>query len=143
MSGARADHRPAVLRRARVPSAGRRDGAAGPWSNRPGSDEIGSTVAGLFALEGTLSRPKQPPIVPICDNVVGWLGTVGCLPRCVAGRSRAEATGYDGSADGKAHGVPSPPTLSSMTSRSDPKISQSRTVRDSSRPSRGGSHELG
>jgi crotonobetainyl-CoA:carnitine CoA-transferase CaiB-like acyl-CoA transferase len=54
-------------------------GNQGPWSNRPGFDEIGATVAGLFALEGTLSRPKQPPIVPICDNVVGWLGTIGVL----------------------------------------------------------------
>ena len=54
-------------------------GTQGPWSNRPGFDEIGATVAGLFALEGTLSRPKQPPIVPICDNVVGWLGTIGVL----------------------------------------------------------------
>src|SRR6202035_1608796 len=39
----------------------------------------GETVSGLFALEGSLSSPKQPPIVPICDNVVGWLGTVGVL----------------------------------------------------------------
>jgi crotonobetainyl-CoA:carnitine CoA-transferase CaiB-like acyl-CoA transferase len=54
-------------------------GTQGPWSNRPGFDEIGATVAGLFALEGTLSRPKQPPIVPSCDNVVGWLGTIGVL----------------------------------------------------------------
>jgi crotonobetainyl-CoA:carnitine CoA-transferase CaiB-like acyl-CoA transferase len=54
-------------------------GTKGPWSNRPGFDQIGATVAGLFALEGTLSRPKQPPIVPICDNVVGWLATVGTL----------------------------------------------------------------
>jgi hypothetical protein len=54
-------------------------GETGPWSNRPGFDEIGATVAGLFALEGSLSSPKQPPIVPICDNVVGWLGTVGVL----------------------------------------------------------------
>ncbi len=54
-------------------------GTTGPWSNRPGFDEIGAAVCGLFALEGTLSRPKQPPIVPICDNVVGWLGTVGVL----------------------------------------------------------------
>ena len=54
-------------------------GTRGPWSNRPGFDEIGATVAGLFALEGTLNRPKQPPIVPICDNVVGWLGTIGVL----------------------------------------------------------------
>lgn len=42
-------------------------------------DEIGAAVTGVFALEGTLSRPKQPVIVPICDNVVGWLGTVGVL----------------------------------------------------------------
>jgi crotonobetainyl-CoA:carnitine CoA-transferase CaiB-like acyl-CoA transferase len=54
-------------------------GERGPWSNRPGFDEIGATVSGLFALEGSLTSPKQPPIVPICDNVVGWLGTVGVL----------------------------------------------------------------
>jgi crotonobetainyl-CoA:carnitine CoA-transferase CaiB-like acyl-CoA transferase len=54
-------------------------GETGPWSNRPGFDEIGATVAGIFALEGSLASPKQPPIIPICDNVVGWLGTVGVL----------------------------------------------------------------
>jgi crotonobetainyl-CoA:carnitine CoA-transferase CaiB-like acyl-CoA transferase len=54
-------------------------GEEGPWSNRPGFDEIGATVSGVFALEGSLTSPKQPPIVPICDNVVGWLGTVGVL----------------------------------------------------------------
>jgi crotonobetainyl-CoA:carnitine CoA-transferase CaiB-like acyl-CoA transferase len=54
-------------------------GDEGPWSNRPGFDEIGATVSGVFALEGSLASPKQPPIVPICDNVVGWLGTVGVL----------------------------------------------------------------
>jgi crotonobetainyl-CoA:carnitine CoA-transferase CaiB-like acyl-CoA transferase len=54
-------------------------GEKGPWSNRPGFDEIGAAVAGLFALEGTPTRPQQPPIVPICDNVVGWFGTVGIL----------------------------------------------------------------
>jgi crotonobetainyl-CoA:carnitine CoA-transferase CaiB-like acyl-CoA transferase len=54
-------------------------GETGPWSNRPGFDEIGATVSGVFALEGSLASPKQPPIVPICDNVVGWLGTVGVL----------------------------------------------------------------
>jgi hypothetical protein len=54
-------------------------GTRGPWSNRPGFDEIGASVAGVFALEGTLGQPRQPPIVPICDNVVGWLGTVGVL----------------------------------------------------------------
>jgi crotonobetainyl-CoA:carnitine CoA-transferase CaiB-like acyl-CoA transferase len=54
-------------------------GEKGPWSNRPGFDEIGATVSGVFSLEGSLSSPKQPPIVPICDNVVGWLGTLGVL----------------------------------------------------------------
>jgi crotonobetainyl-CoA:carnitine CoA-transferase CaiB-like acyl-CoA transferase len=54
-------------------------GEKGPWSNRPGFDEIGAAVAGLFAIEGTPTHPKSPPIVPICDNVVGWLGTVGIL----------------------------------------------------------------
>ncbi len=54
-------------------------GTTGPWSNRPGFDEIGAAVAGLFAFEGSLDRPKSPPIIPICDNVVGWLCTVGVL----------------------------------------------------------------
>jgi hypothetical protein len=54
-------------------------GENGPWSNRPGFDEIGATVSGLFTIEGSSTRPKQPPIVPICDNVVAWLGTTGIL----------------------------------------------------------------
>jgi crotonobetainyl-CoA:carnitine CoA-transferase CaiB-like acyl-CoA transferase len=54
-------------------------GDAGPWKNRPGFDEIGAAVTGLFTIEGTPTHPKQPPIVPICDNVVGWLGTIGIL----------------------------------------------------------------
>ncbi|MBO9664204.1 CoA transferase [Dokdonella sp.] len=54
-------------------------GEHGPWSNRPGFDEIGAAVTGLFAIEGTIGQPKQPPIVPICDYVAGWLGTVGVL----------------------------------------------------------------
>ena len=54
-------------------------GEKGPWSNRPGFDEIGAAVSGLFTVEGSPTQPKQPPIVPICDNVVGWLGTTGIL----------------------------------------------------------------
>ena len=54
-------------------------GDKGPWSDRPGFDEIGAAVAGIFAIEGTLSHPKSPPIIPICDNVVAWLGTVGIM----------------------------------------------------------------
>lgn len=54
-------------------------GATGPWSNRPGFDEIGAAVTGLFCIEGTPTQPKSPPIIPICDNVVGWLGSVGVL----------------------------------------------------------------
>jgi crotonobetainyl-CoA:carnitine CoA-transferase CaiB-like acyl-CoA transferase len=54
-------------------------GEHGPWANRMGFDEIGAGVGGLFAIEGSLSQPQQPPIVPICDYVVGWLGTVGIL----------------------------------------------------------------
>jgi crotonobetainyl-CoA:carnitine CoA-transferase CaiB-like acyl-CoA transferase len=54
-------------------------GEKGPWSNRPGFDEIGAAVSGVFTIEGTPTHPKSPPIVPICDNVVGWLGTVGIL----------------------------------------------------------------
>jgi crotonobetainyl-CoA:carnitine CoA-transferase CaiB-like acyl-CoA transferase len=54
-------------------------GDKGPWKNRPGFDEIGGAVSGLFCIEGTFAHPKSPPIIPICDNVVGWLGTVGIL----------------------------------------------------------------
>jgi crotonobetainyl-CoA:carnitine CoA-transferase CaiB-like acyl-CoA transferase len=54
-------------------------GAKGPWSDRPGFDEIGAAVGGLFSIEGSPEQPKQPPIVPICDNVVAWLGTTGTL----------------------------------------------------------------
>jgi crotonobetainyl-CoA:carnitine CoA-transferase CaiB-like acyl-CoA transferase len=54
-------------------------GEKGPWSNRPGFDEIGATVSGLFTIEGSPTRPRQPPIVPIVDNVVAWLGTTGIL----------------------------------------------------------------
>jgi crotonobetainyl-CoA:carnitine CoA-transferase CaiB-like acyl-CoA transferase len=54
-------------------------GEQGPWSNRVGFDEIGAAVSGLFTIEGTATQPKSPAIIPICDNVVGWLGTVGVL----------------------------------------------------------------
>jgi crotonobetainyl-CoA:carnitine CoA-transferase CaiB-like acyl-CoA transferase len=54
-------------------------GDEGPWQNRPGFDEIGGAVSGLFCIEGTPTNPKSPPIIPICDNVVGWLGTIGIL----------------------------------------------------------------
>jgi crotonobetainyl-CoA:carnitine CoA-transferase CaiB-like acyl-CoA transferase len=54
-------------------------GERGPWSNRVGFDEIGAAVSGLFCIEGTPTQPKSPPIIPICDNVVGWLGTIGVL----------------------------------------------------------------
>ena len=54
-------------------------GEKGPWSNRPGFDEIGAAVSGIFTIEGTPTKPSHPPIIPICDNVVGWLGTTGIL----------------------------------------------------------------
>jgi crotonobetainyl-CoA:carnitine CoA-transferase CaiB-like acyl-CoA transferase len=54
-------------------------GEKGPWSNRVGFDEIGAAVSGLFTIEGTPTQPKSPAIIPICDNVVGWLGTIGVL----------------------------------------------------------------
>ncbi|HUN85953.1 MAG TPA: CoA transferase, partial [Terracidiphilus sp.] len=54
-------------------------GEQGPWSNWVGFDEIGAAVAGVFVNEGALAQPASPPIIPICDNVVGWLGTVGIL----------------------------------------------------------------
>src|SRR5271157_3926544 len=67
-------------------------GETGPWSNRPGFDEIGATVSGLFTIEGSPNRPKQPPIIPICDNVVAWLGTTGIL--AALGRRAIEGGNY-------------------------------------------------
>lgn len=54
-------------------------GERGPWSNRVGFDEIAAAVSGLFSIEGAPTEPKSPPIIPICDNVVGWLATTGVL----------------------------------------------------------------
>jgi len=54
-------------------------GDKGPWKSRTGFDEIGAAVSGLFCIEGTPTHPQQPPVVPIVDNMVGWLGTVGIL----------------------------------------------------------------
>src|SRR6266404_171484 len=54
-------------------------GEKGPWANRPGFDEIGATVTGLFCVEGEPGKPKQPPVIPICDNALGWLGTIGIV----------------------------------------------------------------
>jgi crotonobetainyl-CoA:carnitine CoA-transferase CaiB-like acyl-CoA transferase len=64
-------------------------GDTGPWSNRPGFDEIGAAVSGVFCIEGTPTFPKSPMIVPICDNVVGWLGTVGVLGALLGARPTA------------------------------------------------------
>src|SRR5215510_10562463 len=55
------------------------NGEHGPWGNWVGFDEIGAAISGSFAIEGTLAEPSMPPIVPFCDNVVGWLGTTGIL----------------------------------------------------------------
>src|SRR5215467_4488945 len=54
-------------------------GDKGPWKDRTGFDETGAAVAGVFCTEGTPTHPKSPPIIPICDNVVGWFGTVGVI----------------------------------------------------------------
>jgi crotonobetainyl-CoA:carnitine CoA-transferase CaiB-like acyl-CoA transferase len=54
-------------------------GDKGPWKDRTGFDETGAAVTGVFSTEGTPTHPKSPPIIPICDNVVGWFGTVGVL----------------------------------------------------------------
>jgi crotonobetainyl-CoA:carnitine CoA-transferase CaiB-like acyl-CoA transferase len=55
------------------------NGEHGPWSHWVGFDEVGAAISGSFAIEGTLAEPSMPPIVPFCDNVVGWLGTTGIV----------------------------------------------------------------
>jgi crotonobetainyl-CoA:carnitine CoA-transferase CaiB-like acyl-CoA transferase len=54
-------------------------GDRGPWKYRTGFDETGAAVTGVFSTEGTPTHPRSPPIIPICDNVVGWFGTVGVI----------------------------------------------------------------
>jgi crotonobetainyl-CoA:carnitine CoA-transferase CaiB-like acyl-CoA transferase len=54
-------------------------GEKGPWSNWVGFDEVGAALSGLFTIEGTPTEPSSPPIVPICDNMVAWFGTIGIL----------------------------------------------------------------
>src|SRR5438046_10201005 len=67
-------------------------GEEGPWSNRPGFDEIGGAVSCRFTLGGSPTGPTQPPIVPIAANVVGWLSTTWILAtfrrRAIEGGSR-------------------------------------------------------
>ena len=56
------------------------NGERGPWANRAGFDEIGAAVTrACLPARGLHDHPKSPPIIPICDNVVGWFGTVGVL----------------------------------------------------------------
>src|SRR5262244_3228610 len=43
-------------------------GATGPWQNRPGFDEIGAAVTGLFCIEGTPTEPKTAPYIPDCQQ---------------------------------------------------------------------------
>jgi crotonobetainyl-CoA:carnitine CoA-transferase CaiB-like acyl-CoA transferase len=54
-------------------------GEIGPWSNRTGFDEVAGAVTGVFALEGTPTNPRLPPIHVVCDNIVAWLNTVGIM----------------------------------------------------------------
>src|SRR5262249_30077653 len=39
----------------------------------------GAAVTGVFAIEGPPEQPKSTPVIHICDNEVGWFGTVGIL----------------------------------------------------------------
>ena len=55
------------------------NGDKGPWKNRVGFDEVGAALSGVFTTEGTPDHPHSPPVIPIVDNMVGWLGTVGVL----------------------------------------------------------------
>jgi hypothetical protein len=73
--GREGHHRPPGLIHAQVLL----HGAEGPWATRPGFDEIGACVSGIFALGGTREDPRMPPMLPIVDNIVGWFGTVGIM----------------------------------------------------------------
>ena len=54
-------------------------GDSGPWSNRPGYDLIGAAVSGIYTPDGNPFKPQHTSIVPIVDNVCGWLVSVGIL----------------------------------------------------------------
>jgi len=54
-------------------------GETGPWSNRPGFDEVAGAVTGIFTLEGTPDNPRLTPIRIVCDYIGGWLAAVGIM----------------------------------------------------------------
>ena len=54
-------------------------GETGPWSNRPGFDEVAGAVTGVFTLEGTPDNPRLPPIRVVNDYMTAWFASVGIL----------------------------------------------------------------
>ncbi|UQA55170.1 CoA transferase [Polyangium aurulentum] len=54
-------------------------GEGGPWKNRVGFDQVGGTVSGMVAAEGTLQEPRLPPTGIVNDYLVAWLGATGAM----------------------------------------------------------------
>ena len=63
-------------------------GATGPWSHRPGWEQMGQTATGIAHLHGG-KRPRLAPAA-ICDYTTGYLAALGAL---VALRRRATEGG--------------------------------------------------
>jgi len=69
------------------------NGEEGPWSNRPGFDEIGAAVSGLFTIEGSRLSAEAAANCPHADNVVGWF-RYNWDSRCVGAGVRSKAAVY-------------------------------------------------
>ncbi|MGX9977331.1 CoA transferase [Staphylococcus gallinarum] len=54
-------------------------GHTGPWKNRNGFDQTAGSVTGVMTLEGSVDKPKLPPIVVVNDYVISWLLELGVI----------------------------------------------------------------
>ncbi|MFC5063270.1 CoA transferase [Actinomycetospora atypica] len=65
-------------------------GLEGPWAGRPGFDQSAGSVTGMMLLEGSVDRPRLPPIMVVNDFIVPWLAQAGVA---AALRRRADEGG--------------------------------------------------
>jgi crotonobetainyl-CoA:carnitine CoA-transferase CaiB-like acyl-CoA transferase len=66
-------------------------GHTGPWSGRPGWEQLAQTVTGLATSQGTPERPQRMPVAA-CDYTTGYLAALGTL--VALGRRAREGGSY-------------------------------------------------
>lgn len=55
------------------------NGDRGPWADRVGFDQTAGSLVGMMLLEGSVDRPRLPPILVVNDYVVSWLTAAGVV----------------------------------------------------------------